>query len=85
MSKDLFTRTKSLLQDHVRILNEYRIGDTHTEEAESLISEIDLLLKSDELKAVEQHIADAERKVVSEDIADEILNGKYCVGGSCDD
>ena len=42
MSKDLFRRTRSLLQDHVRILNEYRIGDTHTEEAELLIAEIDL-------------------------------------------
>ena len=77
MSKDLFRRVKSLLCS-----NEILHG---TEEAQAIIEEIDLLLKSDELKAVEQHIADAERKVVSEDIADEILNGKYCVGGNCED
>ena len=85
MSKDLFRRTKSLLQDHVRILNEHRIGDTHTEEAELLIAEINLLMESDEVEKIENQINEAERKVVSDSIADDILNSKYCVGGACED
>ncbi len=38
-----------------------------------------------ELKEVEKHIDDAERKVVSDDLAQEILYGKHCIGGHCDD
>ena len=35
MSKDLFRRVKSLLKDHVQILNEHSIGDTHVDDAET--------------------------------------------------
>lgn len=85
MSQDLFKRTRSLLLDHIRLLNEHRLGDTHVDDAQALVDEIDLLLKSDELKQIEQHIDDVERKMVSEDLAEEILNAKYCVGGHCED
>jgi hypothetical protein len=85
MSKDLFKRTKSLLQDHIRILNEHRIGDTHVEDAEAIISEIEHLLKSDAVDKIEDQIDEAERMIVSDDLAQEILNARYCVGGSCDD
>jgi len=85
MSQDLFKRTRSLLLDHIRLLNEHRLGDTHVDDAQALVDEIDLLLQSDELKHIEQHIDDAERKIVSEDLAKEILNAKYCVGGHCED
>ena len=85
MSQDLFKRTRSLLLDHIRLLNEHRLGDTHVDDAQALVDEIDLLLKSDELKQIEQRIDDAERKIVSEDLAEEILNAKYCVGGNCED
>ena len=85
MSADLFRRTKSLLLDHIRLLNHHSIGDTHADDAQAIVDEISILLKSDEIQALEQKIDDVERKVVSEDIADEILNGKYCVGGSCKD
>jgi len=85
MSKDLFRRTRSLLLDHIRLLNQHRLGDTHVEDAQGIVDEINILLQSDELKEIEQHIDDAERRIVSEDLADEILNGKYCVGGHCED
>lgn len=85
MSQDLFKRTRSLLLDHIRLLNEHRLGDTHVDDAQALIDEINILLQSDELKQIEQRIDDAERKIVSEDLAEEILNAKYCVGGHCED
>jgi hypothetical protein len=85
MSKDLFKRTRSLLQDHIRILNEHRIGDTHVEDAEAIISEIELLLKSDAVDKIEDQIDEVERMIISDDLAQEILNARYCVGGSCDD
>ena len=85
MSQDLFKRTRSLLLDHIRLLNEHRLGDTHVDDAQALVDEIDILLKSDELKQIEQRIDDAERKIVSEDLDEEILNAKYCVGGHCED
>ena len=85
MSQDLFRRVRSLLQDHVRLLNQRSLGDTHVEEAEGIIDEINILLQSDEVKNIEHQIDEAERKLVSEDIAEEILNGKYCVGGNCED
>jgi len=85
MSKDLFRRVKSLLKDHVQILNEHSIGDTHVDDAQAIIDEINILLKSGELKNIEKQIDETERKLMSEDLADEILNSKYCVGGSCED
>jgi len=85
MSQDLFKRTRSLLLDHIRLLNEHRLGDTHVDDAQALVDEIDILLQSEELKYIEERIDDAERKIVSEDLAEEILNAKYCVGGACED
>jgi len=85
MSQDLFLRIKNLLQDHVELLNEHRLGDTHVEQAESIIDEINILLKSDKAGEIEKSIDVAERQAVSEDLAEEILNGKYCVGGRCED
>ena len=85
MSQDLFRRVRSLLQDHVRLLNQHSLGDTHVEEAEGIIDEINILLQSDEVKNIEHQIDEAERKLISEDLADEIINGKYCVGGNCED
>jgi len=85
MSKDLFRRVKSLLKDHVQFLNEHSIGDTHVTDAENIIDEIDILLKSGEVENIEKQIDETERKLMSEDLADEILNSKYCVGGSCED
>ena len=37
------------------------------------------------VKHIEDEIQTKERQLCSEDLADEILNGKYCVGGSCED
>jgi len=85
MSQDLFKRIKSLLQDHIDILNQHRLGDSHVEDAQAIIDEITILLQSSELKNIEDQIDEAERKSVREDLAEEILNGKYCVGGSCED
>jgi len=85
MSKDLFRRVKSLLKDNVQFLNEHSIGDTHVTDAENIIDEIDILLKSGEVENIEKQIDETERKLVSDDLADEILNGKYCVGGNCED
>jgi hypothetical protein len=85
MSADLFKRVKSLLQDHIDILNQHRLGDSHVEDAQAIIDEITILLQSSELKNIEDHIDEVERKLVSDDLAEEILNGKYCVGGSCED
>ena len=42
-------------------------------------------MTSDEVEKIENQINEAERKVVSECIADDILNSKYCVGGACED
>ncbi len=85
MSQDLFKRVKVLLQNHVELLNEHRLGDTHVEDAENIIEELNILLKSDKASEIEKRIDVAERQAVSDDLADEILNGKYCVGGNCDD
>ena len=85
MSQDLFKRVKVLLQNHVELLNEYRLGDTHVEDAENIIEELDILLKSNKASEIEKRIDVAERQAVSDDLADEILNGKYCIGGNCDD
>ena len=85
MSQDLFKRVKSLLQGHIDILNQHRLGDSHVEDAQAIIDEITILLQSNELKNIEHQIDEVERKLVSDDLAEEILNGKYCVGGSCED
>jgi hypothetical protein len=85
MSQDLFKRVKSLLQDHIDILNQHRLGDSHVEDAQAIVDEITILLQSNELKDIEHQIDEVERKLVSDDLAEEILNGKYCVGGSCED
>ena len=61
------------------------IGDTHVDDAQAIVDEINLLLKSDDIQGLEKHIDDVERKVVSDDLADEILNAKFCVGGNCED
>jgi len=85
MSADLFKRVKGLLQNHIELLNEHRLGDTHVEDAQNIIEELNILLKSDKASEIEKRIDVAERQAVSDDLADEILNGKYCVGGNCDD
>ena len=85
MSQDLFKRVKALLQNHVELLNEHRLGDTHVEDAQSIIEELNILLKSNKASEIEKRIDVAERQAVSDDLADEILNGKYCIGGNCDD
>ena len=85
MSADLFKRVKALLKDHVDLLNEHKLGDSHVDDAESIIEEIEVLIKSGEAPNIEKRIDVAERQAVSDDIADEILNRKYCIGGTCDD
>ena len=85
MSQDLFARIRSLLKDHVLLLNEHKLGDTHVEDAEAIIEEINILLKSNKAGEIEKRIAVAERQAVSDDLADEIINGKYCIGGTCED
>ena len=85
MSSDLFKRTRSLLVDHIALLNEHKLGDAHVDDAQAIVDEINILLKSDDIQGLEKHIDDAERKVVSNDLANEILNGKFCVGGNCED
>ena len=85
MSQDLFARIRSLLKDHVLLLNEHKLGDTQVEDAEAIIEEINILLKSNKAGEIEKRIAVAERQAVSDDLADEIINGKYCIGGTCED
>jgi hypothetical protein len=86
MSEQIFEKVRSLLKDHVRILNENSIGNEHAEEAEDIIAELDVLIKNKAfIQHIEKEIEAEERKIISDDLADEILNGKYCVGGSCDD
>ena len=85
MSDKLFARIKSLLSDHIRVLNQHSIGDTHVDDAQAIVDEIDILLSSGGADTVEHLIDEVERKAVSNDLADEILNSKYCVGGSCED
>jgi len=45
---------KSLLLDHIRLLNHHSIGDTHVDDAQAIVDEISILLKSDEIQALEQ-------------------------------
>ena len=86
MSDEIFIRVKRLLENHVEVLNKHSIGDEHTEEAQAIIDELNVLIKNKAfIKHIEEEINEEERKMVSNDIADEILNGKYCVGGNCED
>ena len=85
MSQDLFARIKGLLTSHIELLNEHKLGDDHAAEAESIVEEINILLKSDKAGEIEKRIDVAERQALSDDLADEIINGKYCVGGNCED
>lgn len=86
MSEDIFIRTKRLLQDHVRKLEENNIEDDNKEEAEAIIDELSLLIDNKAfIKHLEEEIEREEYRMVSDDIADEILNSKYCVGGNCED
>ena len=85
MSDDIFIRVKKLLENHVDVLNKHSIGDDHAEEAQDIIDELNLLIKNKAfIEHLEHEIEEEERKMVSEDIADEILNKKYCVGGTWD-
>ena len=85
MSTELFSRIRGLLKDHIELLNKHSIGDNHLQQAENIVNELDIFLRTDSVKKVEEVIDNAERQQMTDDIADEILNGKYCVGGSCDD
>ena len=85
MSDTLFKRIRHLLKDHIALLNKHSLGDTHVEQAENIVDELDIFLRTDSVAEVEQAISNAEKQQMVDDIADEILNGKHCVGGSCDD
>ena len=86
MSEDIFIRVKNLLQNHVEVLNKHSLGNEHAEEAQDIIDELNLLIENKAfIKHLEEEIEEEERKMVSDDIAEEILNGKYCVGGNCED
>ena len=86
MSDEIFIRVKRLLENHVEVLNKNSIGDEHTEEAQAIIDELNVLIKNKAfIKHIEEEINEEERKMVSDDLAQEILNGKFCVGGNCED
>jgi len=86
MSDDIFIRTKRLLENHVDLLNQYSLGNPYADEAQNIVDELNVLIKNKAfIKHLEQEIEEEERKMVSEDLAEEILHGKYCVGGQCDD
>jgi len=86
MSDDIFMRVKRLLENHVEVLNKHSIGDEHADEAQAIIDELNVLIKNKAfIEHLEEEIEEEERKMVSDDIAQEILNGKFCVGGNCED
>lgn len=86
MSEDIFMRVKRLLENHVEVLNKHSIGDEHADEAQAIIDELNVLIKNKAfIEHLEEEIEEEERKMVSDDIAQEILNGKFCVGGNCED
>ena len=86
MSDDIFMRVKRLLENHVEVLNKHSIGDEHANEAQDIIDELNVLIKNKAfIEHLEHEIEEEERKMVSDDLAEEILNGKFCVGGNCDD
>jgi hypothetical protein len=86
MSDDIFMRVKRLLENHVEVLNKHSIGDEHANEAQDIIDELNVLIKNKAfIEHLEHEIEEEERKMVSDDLAKEILNGKFCVGGNCED
>jgi len=86
MSDDIFMRVKRLLENHVEVLNKHSLGNEHAEEAQDIIDELNLLIENKAfIKHIEKEIEEEERKMVSDDLAQEILNGKFCVGGNCED
>ena len=86
MSDELFGRLKRYLKHYVDLLNEQHTTDNErVKDIEALIEEIELFLKTDSVTKVEEEILSAERQQMSDDIADEILHGKHCIGGSCED
>jgi len=86
MSDDIFIRTKRLLENHVDLLNQYSIGNPYADEAQDIVNELNVLIKNKSfIRHLEQEIEEEERKMVSDDLAQEILNQKFCVGGQCDD
>ena len=85
MSDELFSRLKRYLQHYVDLLNQHKMGDERVKDIEAMIEEIELFLKTDSVTKVEEEILSAERQQMSDDIADEILHGKHCIGGSCED
>ena len=86
MSDDIFMRVKILLENHVEVLNKHSIGDEHADEAQDIIDELNVLIKNKAfIEHLEHEIEEEERKMVSDDIAQEILNGKFCVGSNCED
>lgn len=86
MSDEIFIRVKRLLENHVELLNKHSLGNEHADEAQDIIDELNLLIENKAfIKHIEEEINEEERKMVSDDIADEILSGKYCVGGNCED
>jgi len=86
MSDDIFMRVKRLLENHVEVLNKHSIGDEHATEAQDIIDELNVLIKNKAfIEHLEHEIEEEERKMVSDDLAKEILNGKFCVGSQCED
>lgn len=85
MSDELFSRLRRYLTHYVELLNQHSIGDERVEDIESIIDELKIFLRTDSVKKVEQEINNAERQQMSDDIAEEILHGKHCIGGSCED
>jgi hypothetical protein len=86
MSEQIFVKVRNLLKNHVDILNTHAIGDEHATEAQDIINELDILIKNKAfIEHIEQEIEDEERKILADDLAEEIINSKYCVGGACED
>lgn len=86
MSEELFTKIAHLLKHYIELLDTYSIGDTHKADAENILTEVKILMTDKSfVKHIEDEIQTKERQICSEEIADEILNGKYCVGSSCED
>jgi len=86
VNEELFTKVAQLLKHYIILLDKQSFGNTDTIKAQAIADELDLLMVD---KKFIQHIQDEidlkERQIISDDIADEILNRKYCIGSSCDD
>ena len=85
MRNELFSRLKQYLIAYADEINKHSLGDERVEELQVMIDEIELFLRTDSVEQVEQDIQKAERIQISEDLADEILNSKHCIGGNCED